>query len=165
MNNSNTNPTAQIIQQALNAWAGQNKQVTAYFQKYEDSFYLNEVAPGRSRAIYLLGHLVAVNDGLLTLFGLGDKLYPELEAIFLKSPDNASTTMSSIAELKQKWEKVNETLTIHFNSMTPDSWLDRHTAVSPEDFQREPMRNKLNVLMSRTIHQGYHLGQLNLLKA
>lgn len=164
MNNSTTNTTAQIIQQAVNSWTVQNKQVTAYFQKHEDSFYLNEVAPGRSRAIYLLGHLVAVSDGLLSLFGLGDKLYPELEDVFLKSPDNADTPMPSITELKQKWETVNATLTQHFNAMGVDSWLDKHTAVSVEDFQNEPMRNKLNVLLSRTVHQGYHLGQLNLLK-
>jgi len=46
--------------------------------------------------------------------------------------------------------------------MSVADWLGRHTAVSAEDFANEPLRNKLNVLMGRTIHESYHLGQLNL---
>jgi hypothetical protein len=48
--------------------------------------------------------------------------------------------------------------------MKPQDWLGRHTAVSEEDFQKEKHRNKLNVLISRTNHAGYHLGQLVYLK-
>jgi hypothetical protein len=41
--------------------------------------------------------------------------------------------------------------------------MDRHTAVSEADFALNPSRNKLSILISRTNHQSYHLGQLNLL--
>ena len=34
----------------------------------------------------------------------------------------------------------------------------------PEDFIKEPHRNKLNVLLTRTTHLAYHAGQLALLK-
>jgi len=60
-----------------------NKNVAKFFNKYDEASYINEVAPGRNRAVYLLGHLIAVNDGMITLFGLGEKLFPEYEAILL----------------------------------------------------------------------------------
>lgn len=153
----------QVIQLALSTWTSRNTAVTAFFDKYPDTAYLSEVAPGRNRAIYLLGHLAATNDGLLPLFGLGARLYPELETVFSKSPDKAFDILPTLPELKQRWEAINATLTGHFNNMSPEEWLGRHTAVSEEDFAKEPHRNKLNVLLGRTNHQSYHLGQLNLL--
>ena len=153
----------QIVQQILNAWSGQNKAVTDLLNKHTDEVFMQQVAPGRNRGIYLLGHLVAVNDGLLPLFGLGDKLYPQLEKTFLAEADSPSAAMPSVSELKQYWETINTTLTNHFNKMTVSDWMDRHTKISPEDFVKEPMRNKLNVLIGRSIHQGYHVGQLALL--
>src|SRR5882757_2838515 len=163
-NNSNSNNafTEQIIKQVVNAWANQNKNVAKFFNKYDEASYINEVAPGRNRAVYLLGHLIAVNDGMITLFGLGEKLFPEYEAIFITSPDKTVTDIPSLDELKQHWEKLNTTLADHFNKMSVADWLGRHTAVSAEDFAADPLRNKLNVLMGRTIHESYHLGQLNL---
>jgi len=156
--------TQQIITQLLAAWASQNKAVTSFFSKYNDNFYLGEIAPDHNRAIYLFGHLVAVNDGLLSMFGLGEKLYPELEALFIANPDKAFETIPSIPQLREYWEKVNTTLTAHFAAMTPADWLSRHTRVSEEDFAKEPHRNKLNVLISRTSHSAYHMGQLVLMR-
>ncbi len=83
--------------------------------------------------------------------------------MFSTSPDKAVDNLPSISELKEKWKQVNSTLTGHFKAMTPADWLGRHSNVSEEDFAKEPGRNKLNVLMGRTNHQSYHLGQLNLL--
>ena len=165
METQNSNYTEQIVTQVKNAWAAQNKNVSAFFNKYDNEAYLKEIAPNKNRAVYLLGHLTAVNDNLLPLFGFGEKLYPELEEMFLKSADKAVANIPTVAELKEKWETVNTTLGNHFDKMSADEWLDRHTAVSAEDFIKEPTRNKLNVLMGRAIHQSYHAGQLNLLDA
>jgi hypothetical protein len=166
MKNQTNNPdlafTEQIIKQVINTWTSRNKAFSDFFNKYPDQDYLNEVAPGRNRAIYLLGHLIAVNDGMLPLFGLGEKLFPELE-VFSSSPDKSFDVAPSVQELKKHWETLNTALTGHFNNMSAHDWLERHTAVSEEDFAKEPQRNKLNVLLSRTNHQSYHLGQLNLL--
>ncbi|HEX9511547.1 MAG TPA: DinB family protein [Puia sp.] len=153
----------QIIRQVINAWASQNKAVTALVNKYDDAVYLKEVAPGRNRAIYIFGHLIAASDNLLPLFGLGDKLFPQLADLFSANPDRTFADIPSIAELRQAWETVNSTLTEHFNTMQPPDWLSRHTKVSEEDFAIDPLRNKLNVLIGRTVHEGYHLGQLNFL--
>ncbi|MBI3883493.1 MAG: DinB family protein [Sphingobacteriales bacterium] len=157
--------TEQIIKQVLQSWISQNRAVTSFFNKYSDDAYLNEVAPGRNRAIYLLGHLTATNDALLPLLGLGEKLFPELEAPFIiNADDKAVGDIPSVTELKQCWEVINTTLTAHFSKMRAHDWLDRHTKVSAADFANEPLRNKLNVLLGRTNHQSYHLGQLNFLK-
>lgn len=152
-----------MIQLVLNTWTGRNAAVSTFFNKAEnDRLYSDEVAPGRNRAIYLLGHLAATNDALFPLLGFGDKLFPELES-FSSKPDRSFEIGQSIAELKQQWETINSTLTSHFNALSTEEWLDRHTAVSQEDFEKEPHRNRLNVLLGRTNHQSYHLGQLNFL--
>ncbi len=157
------NYTEQIIKQIIASWTSRNVAVTNFFKLHDnDDVYLNELAPGRNRPIYLLGHLIATNDGLLPLFGLGEKLFPEL-AEFSTQPDRSFEIKLSLNELKKKWETVNAVLTGHFNAMTAAQWLEKHTAVSAEDFAKEPQRNKLNVLIGRTNHQSYHVGQLNLL--
>jgi hypothetical protein len=155
--------TEQIIRQVILSWTAQNKAITNFFNKYNDQVYLNEVAPGRNRAVYLLGHLISSNDGLLPLLGLGERLYPQLETMFSVSPDRTFADIPSLSELKQYAETVSQTLTNHFSAMQPHEWLERHTRVSEEDFAADPVRNKLNVLLSRTIHIGYHLGQLTFL--
>lgn len=153
-----------IISQVISAWAAQNKTVTDFFNKQPDEAYLQPVAPGRNRAIYLLGHIIAANDMMLPMFFLGDSLYPELVADFLDTPDNPDTVMPSVAELKEKWTTLNTTLAGHFANMDAASWLARHNRVSPEDFAKEPHRNKLNVLINRTNHQTGHAGQLALMR-
>ena len=155
----------QITSMVLNAWTSQTKAITGFFAKYSDEVYGQEVAPGRNRAIYLLGHLVASNDGLLPLLGFGDRLFPHLEAIFLSSPDKSVTDLPSLAELKDYWATVNSTLAAHFSELSPAQWLERHTRVSAEDFVLDPKRNRLTVLLSRTTHMSYHLGQLTFLAA
>jgi len=52
-------------------------------------------------------------------------------------------------------------MTGHINRQ-PDEWFAKHSAVSAEDFAKEPHRNKLNILVNRTNHHSYHLGQTRL---
>lgn len=159
--NSST-ASEQVITLVVSTWASRNKAFSDFFNKYPDQDYLKEVAPERNRAIYLLGHLIATNDAMLPLFDLGQRLFPELE-VFSGNADRSFEITDTVAGLKQKWEKLNLTLTGHFTKMNPENWLGKHTSVSEEDFAKEPHRNKLNVLLSRTNHLSYHLGQLNLL--
>ena len=153
----------QIVKQLINSWESRNTAFTDFFNKYSDErIYLNEVAPARNRAIYLLGHLISTNDGMLPLFDLGERLFPEMK-IFSTQADHSFEITLSISELKKMWQTLNTTLSDHFNNMTINDWMAAHTAVSKEDFEKDPQRNKLNVLIGRTNHQSYHLGQLNLL--
>ncbi|WP_317899902.1 DinB family protein [Aurantibacillus circumpalustris] len=158
------NHSDQIIKQIVAIWASRNKAFSDFFNKYPNEEYLKSIAPGKNRSVYLLGHLIAVNDGMIPLFGLGERLFPELED-FVSKPDNTFEIEVTMNELKSKWEKLNVTLSDFFNKMTTADWMDRHTTVSVEEFSKEPHRNKLNVLLGRTNHQSYHLGQLNFLVA
>ncbi|MFT3855861.1 MAG: DinB family protein [Ilumatobacteraceae bacterium] len=153
-----------IISLLRNAWRTQTNAVSEYFKKNEDNFYSHEIAPGRNKATYILGHLIATNDGLLPLFGFGDKLYPELDRFFTPNTRWCYGDFPPVAQLKAQWDNLNHYLEEKFFTLTPGQWLERHTKVSPEDFALDPKRNKLNLLIGRTNHTSYHLGQLNLLK-
>ncbi|HEY5824275.1 MAG TPA: DinB family protein [Cyclobacteriaceae bacterium] len=161
---STLSQTDLFIKMALTNWQAQNTRVDKLLEALTDEQLYAEIAPKKNTGIYLFGHLVATNDALLPLFGLGDKIYPELQTLFQTTPDKSGLTFPSIAELKKYWKEVNEKLTLHFSQFSTSDWFAKHTAVSEEDFIKEPHRNRLNVLIGRSIHQGYHLGQLVLLK-
>lgn len=152
-----------FIEMAVEAWESKNMDIDRLLESLSEDQLRSEVAPGRNTGIYLLGHLTAASDSIHTLFGFGETLYPELEETFLRNPDKSGIEKPSIAVLKGYWENVNSALRNKISEMSPDDWFGRHTAVSEEDFVKEPNRNKLNLLIARTNHQSYHLGQLSLL--
>ncbi|MEO8406512.1 MAG: DinB family protein [Chitinophagaceae bacterium] len=153
-----------MLKSSLDAWYTYIGRADKLFQSFSDEELLKEVAPDRNSAAYLLGHLAAVHDGFFPMYGLGEKLYPQLEEVFIKNPDKSGLPKPSVAELRKAWTEVNSKLAEHFNKYTVDQWLEKHTAVSAEDFQKEPHRNKLNVLLNRTNHLANHYGQLLFLK-
>lgn len=153
-----------VVKMTLTAWDAQNKYFKNLVESLTDEQLQKEIAAGRNTGIYLLGHLIAVSDGLFPLLGFGERMYPALEDVFIKTPDKSGLDMPTITELKQNLEAVNAKLAAAFQSCKVDEWLGRHTAVSAEDFVREPHRNKLNVVISRTNHMANHIGQMLLLK-
>jgi hypothetical protein len=168
MDHINSNFTAEesalVVSLVVNAWETHNLRVTTFVNSLSDEKLMTATAPGRNSGYYILGHLTAVNDALLPLLGFGEKLHPELAAIFLNNSEEYGRTDPSIASLKSYWQKINETLSAHIAQMKPHDWLAPHTAVSEADFLKEKHRNKLNVLIGRTNHQSYHWGQLIYLK-
>lgn len=153
-----------IVKMAVAAWDSQNKQLVKLIDSLTDEQLAKEIAPGRNSGVYLLGHLIAVSDALLPLLGFSDRLFPDMDEVFIKNPDKAGLPKPTVTELKQRLEAVNTKLNTHFQLLEVDEWLERHTAVSPEDFANEPHRNKLNVLLNRTGHMANHIGQMLLLK-
>jgi uncharacterized damage-inducible protein DinB len=145
---------------ALASW----KQVVARLDQalapLSDEALHKEVAPGRNRIYYLVGHLAAVNDRMFPMLFAGNRLHPELDEPFLAQPDRKMPDSHSPADLKQALKEVNEKLTEAFEKFRPEEWLQRHSAVSEEDFAKEPLRNRLAVLTSRTNHVSFHLGQI-----
>ena len=123
-----------------------------------------EVAPGRNRIFYLVGHLTAVHDRLFPMLSLGDRVHPEFDEIFLDHPDRTFPDRVSPSQLRKAWSEVNGKLTAAFERLRPEEWLQRHNAVSVEDFAKEPLRNRLAVLLSRTNHASFHTGQIILAK-
>jgi hypothetical protein len=153
-----------MIKMVFDRWYGSIKNCDALLQSLTAEQLQKEIAPGKNRGIYLLGHLIAVHDDMLVLTGTGDKLYPELDEPFLKSPDRAVAEIPSVQELRSYWSKQCDVLQQKFDALQPAEWFEKHTAVSAEDFAKEPHRNKLNIIITRTTHLAYHTGQLVLLK-
>jgi hypothetical protein len=164
MSEIQTKPTATekeiFTRMILANWQSQNRQMNALLGKLSDADLAAETAPGRNTGVYLLGHLAAVSDGLFTILGFGDRVNPAMEEVFIRNPDKSGLETPSTAELREYWNKVNTELEPHINAVQPDEWFGRHMSVSEEDFAKEPHRNKLNVIISRTTHLAYHLGQL-----
>lgn len=156
--------TETIIKMVLDRWNTSVKNFDTLLNSLTDETMLKEIAPGKNRGIYLLGHLIAVHDDMLILLDMGGKLYPELHEPFLKSADKVKTQIPSITELRTFWTNQCEVLNHKFDSLKPIEWFEKHTAVSAEDFAKEPNRNKLNIIITRTSHLQYHIGQLQLLK-
>ena len=96
--------------------------------------------------MHCVGEYPSPDDHLhLSQISLLKKRYPELEVGYSthERPDNFEAVKIAIA--------LGATL------------FEKHTAVSEEDFSKEPHRNKLNIVISRTSHLQYHTGQLVLL--
>lgn len=153
-----------FVDMALRGWQSHIQRATKAFDSFTDEDLYREVRPGANRVIYLMGHLVAIHDSMNTLLGLGDRHFAAWDEPFIRQPDKSGQTVPSPAEIRQAWTKTNDVLSAHFAALTPEAWLGRHTAVSEEDFGKEPYRNKLNVLLGRTQHLAYHLGQIVLAK-
>jgi hypothetical protein len=133
------------------------------FSPLTEEQLLKEVAPGKNRLIYLWGHLTAVHDRMLPLLVLGPRLHPEYDALFLTSPDKAAPTLPAAQEIKKAWDDVNGRLLTGFESLSATAWLEKHASVSDEDFAKDPQRNRFSVLLSRTTHVSFHLGQTALI--
>jgi hypothetical protein len=155
---------ASLVDSALRTWKGNIDRAGAFFNGLSEEQLLEEIAPGKNRLIYLWGHLTAVNDALLPLLGLGDRLHPELDSMFLSNPDRSSEKMLSANELKRMWDEVNDSLWKAFSQLRESEWMEKHASVSQEDFLREPHRNRFTILLGRTGHVAYHYGQAMLTK-
>jgi hypothetical protein len=149
---------------ALNAW----KLVIGRFDQglaaLTDEQLQKQVAPGKNRLFYLVGHLTAVHDRMLPMLGIGERLHPELDETYITNPDRTLPDPLPAAELRNAWAEVNSKLTAAFEKFTPEDWLRKHAAVSDEDFAKEPTRNRLAVVLSRTNHASFHSGQTVLAK-
>lgn len=153
-----------FIEMAIKAWNVQISRADKFFDSVADDAFTKEIAPGKNRIVYLLGHLVAVNDGMISLFGLGDRAYAHLDEAYVKNADRKIETTLDGVTLRKEWKKSNEQLSALFAKMTAADWFGRHNSMTAEDLVKEPSRNKLSVLLNRTSHVAYHLGQLVLVK-
>lgn len=152
------------VKTVLDSWNARVKETNALLDNLTDEQLQKEIAPGKNRGTYLLGHLAAVNDKMLPLLDFEKQQYTHLDETFLSKPDKAVADMPSVHDLRTYWKNSTEKLAAHFNKLSADDWFQKHTSVSAEDFAKEPHRNKLNVVLGRTGHLAYHLGQMTLLK-
>jgi hypothetical protein len=154
-----------FVKMVLDAWHTHIQRTDELFNSLSDEQLMKAVAPGRNRGIYLLGHLAAVHDRILSLLELGNPLHPELWQPFVESPDKEVSELPTTQTLRGNWKEINKDLADKMSSLSPQGWFQKHTSVSAADFAKEPHRNKLNIIVNRTNHLANHLGQLLLLKS
>ncbi|MES2512929.1 MAG: DinB family protein, partial [Bacteroidota bacterium] len=95
-----------IVKSVLDAWNSRLDSANKLFNALTDEHLQKEVAPGRNRGSYLLGHLAVVHDKMLPLLNFEPALYPDLEEAFLTKPDRAISNVPSIQELRIVWDNV-----------------------------------------------------------
>ena len=147
----------------LDSWHGQHARIDKLLQVLSDEDLGGHTAADRNTGTYILGHLIAVNDRLIEMLGWGSRQHPELDAPFLLNPEGSEHPKPTVAELRSYWTKINTIINNGMAAMHTADWFTAHNAVSADDFAKEPHRNKLNVILGRTVHSGMHLGQLNYL--
>jgi len=152
-----------LVKMVLDAWHSKLNHFDNLLSELSDEQLGKEVAPGRNRGTYLIGHLTALADSIFPLLGF-EKLAPHLWQPFVHTPDKENGDVPGLNELRQEWTKVKTVLAEKMSAIGPDEWFQKHTSISEEDFAKEPHRNKLNVVLSRVSHFDYHLGQLQFLK-
>ncbi len=157
-------PEHLFVATALNSWKLVTGRIDKAIAALSDEQLQRQVAPGKNRVFYLLGHLTAIHDRLLPLLRLGERLHPELDEAFISNPDRSQPDSISPIALKEAWSEVNRALATGFETLTPQQWLERHSAVSEEDFAKDPLRNRLSVLISRNNHDSFHAGQIILIR-
>ncbi len=153
-----------ITKLAVDSWHTHLQRLSQFIDNLSDDQLMKRIAPKKNRGIYLLGHLTTVHDRMLPMMFFGDTLFPELNELFLIQPDNPDVEYPPIPTLREHWYIVNKTLNQHIGTLPIEGWLERHSAVSEQDFVKEPHRNRLNLLLNRTNHLSNHFGQLLLLK-
>lgn len=153
-----------FVQMALHSWNTQIARAEKVFNSYTEAEFYKPVATGRNRIIYLYGHLAVVHDALKETLGLGVRSMPELAALFLQEADNPATAYPTYAELKKYWTDIHSELKELFSNLPAEEWFRRHNAMTDEDFEKEPSRNRLSVVLNRANHIAYHLGQVILVK-
>jgi hypothetical protein len=149
---------------ALNSWQIQADRASKFINESSDELLMKEIAPGKNRGIYLMGHLAAIHDAIPEILGFGKRAYPELADIFIKAPDKTIDKIPSVSELRAIWSSVHDRLRNEFSKIPAANWFNRHESMTDADFEKDPARNKLSVLLNRTNHFAYHFGQLRLLK-
>ena len=79
---------------ALHTWKLIVARLDMMFSSMSDDELQREVAPGRNRVFYLMGHLTAIHDRLLPMLGLGERLHPELDDDFVTNADRVTADAS-----------------------------------------------------------------------
>jgi hypothetical protein len=156
-------PEKALVTGAVSSWKSNIERADRLFSRLTEEQLQQEVAPGKNRLIYLWGHLTAVHDRMLPLLNLGQRLHVELDQPFLTNPDRTVLELPTGEEIKKAWNEINDRLLKGFESLSATEWLQKHASVSEEDFVKDPSRNRFAILLSRTNHLSFHLGQTALI--
>src|ERR1700761_3052034 len=130
MTTATATPEHLLVSTVLHSWRIVTDRIDKSIASLTDEQLQRQVAPGKNRIYYLLGHLTAVHDRLFPMLFLGERLHPELDEAFLTNPDKASADTVSARDLRKAWIEVNTKLLAAFEALPAADWLTRHEAVS-----------------------------------
>lgn len=147
------------VKMVLAAWQSGQERIQKALSALSDEDMDLELASGRNKVSWVIGHLAAVNDYLFSILEVGEKINEAYCNSFFKNDFTAQTTPSN-SQIKAYWQETSSQLNKKITTLSADDWFKKHAFVSTEDFAKEPHRNKLNVLLTRSSHLQYHLGQL-----
>jgi len=153
-----------FAQTVVASWKQVVNRLDQQLASLDDEQLQKQIAPEKNRLFYLLGHLTAVHDRMLPLLGVGERMHPELDDVYLTNPDRKLADPLSAADLKKAWSEVNTAVVSGVEKFSADDWMKKHGSVSEEDFAKDPTRNRLAVFLSRTNHLSFHAGQAVLAK-
>jgi hypothetical protein len=111
-----------LIDAALRGWKSNVERVDNLFGTLSAEQLEQQVASGKNRMIYLWGHLTATNDRLLPLLGIGERLHPELDAMFISKPDRSVELTVTAQSLKLALDKIDQKLWEGFSKFSPADW-------------------------------------------
>jgi hypothetical protein len=80
--------------------------------------------------------------------------------MFLSNPDRAVSDIFSGEQIKDASARIQQAMWGAFIQFTPSEWLEPHSAASDEHFSADATRNRFTVMVNRTAHTAYHLGQV-----
>jgi len=148
------------IEICLLQWTTYNSRMKKMLDDISEQKFSEPIMPGGNSPSWIFGHLADTDDRLLELFGIGKRLFPELGKIYHNERGTNQAGHLAKEDLSFKWKAISAELDRVFKSWNEKDWMSRHTAVSEEDFKKEPHRNKLNVMLGRVSHKASHLGQV-----
>jgi len=106
----------------LKVWKAQIDRADKLFGGLSSEEVQQEIAPGRNRLVYLWGHLTAIHDAMLPLLGLGERLHPEFDVVFVSNPDKSQAATPSYQQVRQAWNAINGELSKGFEKMSWSPW-------------------------------------------
>src|SRR6476620_4306155 len=114
-----------LVKIIFDRWNASVKNCDDLLNELSNETLQKEIAPGKNRGIYLLGHLIAVHDDMLRLLDMGEKQYPELFKPFIELADKSTEELPSVTELRNEWAKQCEYMKQRFDQLQPSQWLEK----------------------------------------
>ncbi len=143
----------------IDAWSSGVAKMKTILSSLSDEDFENSI--GNDKVNYIIAHLTAINDLTIEVLGIGEinnmNLYNYFKVYETKLPLPISNK-----ELLKLWTITCEQIDLKIKDFTPDDWFGKHTAVTIKEFNKEPDRNKLNVLLNRSHRMATAVGQLSL---
>ena len=103
-----------------------------------------------------------MNDALLPLLGIGERLHPEFDGMFISKPDQSVQVTVSVQSLKTAWQEINQKL---WDELLTVLGIGLGTAAHRgvgRGFRAGTASESIHGTAGRTVHLAYHVGQATL---